>query len=232
MKSGLRNTANAIAYESLRKDIINMVYKPGQELNVINLAQVFSLSKSTLREALLQLGRDNLVDVFPQKGSRVSFLNKDIIKQERFMRLNLELGVISSFMDKLEANDSDREILVTKLKSIILQQHAALLSKDIVAFLDYDDEMHHLFYSYTDNEWIWNILSSHTGNEHRIRILSHKDLNIIKNVEEEHNILVEAIQNKDKNKAIITDRQHLKKLDKEMDLLEKDFPEYFSSLSK
>ena len=159
-------------------------------------------------------------------------MNKDIIKQERFMRLNLELGVISSFMDKLEVNDCDKEILVTKLKSIILQQHAALLSKDVISFLDYDDEMHHIFYSYTGNEWIWKVLSSHTGNEHRIRILSHKDLNIIKDVEEEHNILVEAIQKKDKDKVLIIDRQHLKKLDEEMDLLEKDFPEYFHFLSK
>ena len=76
-------------YEVLREKILSLELKPGQELNINQLAKEMNVSRSPIRDALLRLSLDKLVDVFPQKGTRVAFLDKDIIKDFCVLLLNL-----------------------------------------------------------------------------------------------------------------------------------------------
>ena len=136
--------ANIWVYNQLREQIETLVLKPGTELNLTELSESLGVSRSPLRDALLRLERDSLVDIFPQKGTRVSYLDISDIRQERFMRMNLELGALKSFMD-LELNDLAKEAYVTRLKSLLLKQKAALISGSYIDFLKADDEMHATF---------------------------------------------------------------------------------------
>ena len=213
-------------YEILRDKIINLDFKPGQEININSIAEELGVSRSPIRDALLRLEIDNLVEIFPQKGTRVSFLNKDIIEQERFMRTTMELAVLKNFMENLN-DESKREICATKLYSIILQQHANLLAGDKKLFLQNDDKLHHFFYTESDSQWIWNVVISHTGNDHRIRILSYNAQQIADEVENEHRELVKAVQDGDAERAVAIDRNHLTKLLEVLGTLEKNYPEYF-----
>ncbi|WP_147613390.1 GntR family transcriptional regulator [Treponema pectinovorum] len=212
-------------YEILRNQIINLEYKPGQELNVNALVEKLGVSRSPVRDALLRLSLDNLVDIFPQKGTRVSLLDVKIIQQERFMRINLELGVLKQFMKSLD--ETKQKVCGTKLQAILLQQHASLMDSNRKDFLQYDDEMHHFFYEQSGNEWIWNVICNHTGNDHRIRMLSYNAHHIADNVEEEHKALVNAVMAGDFEKALEIDEAHLQKLTEVFEPLMKNFPEYF-----
>lgn len=214
-------------YEILRDRIINLDYEPGQELNVNELINELGVSRSPVRDALLHLSLDKLIDIFPQKGTRVSLLDVKIINQERFMRKNLELGVLKMFMNSL--NESKRQIAGTKLKAILLQQNASLMANDKKEFLKYDDELHHFFYEETDNQWLWDVVSSHTGNDHRIRMLSFSAEKIRDNVENEHKELVDAIINGNTEKALKINEQHLVELSKVIEPLSKEFSGFFSS---
>ncbi|MCR4822922.1 MAG: GntR family transcriptional regulator [Treponema sp.] len=213
-------------YESLRYEILNLIYKPGENLDINKLAEKLSVSRSPVRDALLRLSLDKLVDIFPQKGTRVSLLNKDIFWQERFMRINLELALLEKCMSSL-TNEEEREIFTTKMNGQILSQHASLMAGDSVSFLKHDDEMHHLLYSQAKCEWVWETLLSRTGNDSRIRILSFKKREIPEIVEKEHKELVEAIRQGNFEKAKEIDYSHLTRLYKEIEELENDFPEYF-----
>lgn len=213
-------------YDNLRTDILNLTLKPGEELDINAVAEKMGVSRSPVRDALLRLSSDRLVDIFPQKGTRVSLLNKDIIRQERFMRINLELGVLRECVKTL-SEQSKREIFATRLKGILIAQHAALLDGDNKNFLRLDDKLHHQFYSQADCEWVWETQLSHTGNDHRIRILSYNTKSLPEKAETEHNLLLEAILENDIEKAVNLDTEHLSRLYKEIDNLEKDFPNYF-----
>lgn len=219
-------TTDISVYETLREKIINLEYKPGQELNVNSLVEEMGVSRSPIRDALLRLSLDKLVDIFPQKGTRVSYLDKNIIKQERFMRVNLELGVLKLFMAKL-SDENKRKIYSAKLQAILLQQHASLLGEDKKVFMKNDDSLHHFFYEETDNQWIWDVINSHAGNDHRIRILSYNKKIIASHVEDEHKALVEAVESGNIDEAIRIDREHLEKLTDVLDDLCKEYPEYF-----
>jgi len=213
-------------YDTLRYDIVNLKYKPGEALDINAIAENLSVSRSPVRDALLRLSLDKLVDIFPQKGTRVSLLNKDILRQERFMRINLELAVLEKCMEQL-SNKTEREIFTTKMKGLVLSQHASLLAGDYVSFLKYDDDMHHLLYEEANCQWVWETLLSRTGNDNRIRVLSYKKIEIPEIVENEHTELVEAIKQGNLDKAREIDYRHLTRLYEEIGLLEKDFPEYF-----
>ncbi|MDY4066753.1 GntR family transcriptional regulator [Bullifex sp.] len=220
--------ANIWVYNQLREQIETLVLKPGTELNLTELSESLGVSRSPLRDALLRLERDSLVDIFPQKGTRVSYLDISDIRQERFMRMNLELGALKSFMD-LELNDLAKEAYVTRLKSLLLKQKAALISGSYIDFLKADDEMHATFYSQLGYERVYAVLFSHTGNERRIRLLSSLAGNIANDIETQHEAIIDAIARGAKEEALELDRDHLNKIEDEYPMLIELFPQYFSN---
>lgn len=67
------------AHEYLYRKIISCEYLPGQELNEKQFLEETSFGRTPLREALLMLQRENLIDIFPRKGMRISpFTEKKI----------------------------------------------------------------------------------------------------------------------------------------------------------
>ena len=218
--------ANIWVYNQLREKIETLELKPGTELNLTELSDSLGVSRSPLRDALLRLERDSLVDIFPQKGTRVSFLDIADIRQERFMRTNLELGAVSRFMD-LKLSDIEREAYITRLKAILLKQHAALIKGSFIEFLKVDDELHSTFYSELGYERVYSVLYSHTGNERRIRLLSSLAGTIANDVEVQHEEIIAAIARNDKEAVLKLDKEHLDKIEDEYPMLIEMFGEYF-----
>ena len=67
------------AYEYLYQKIVYCEYLPGQELNEKQLLEETSFGRTPLREALLMLQAENLIDIFPRKGMRITpFTEKNI----------------------------------------------------------------------------------------------------------------------------------------------------------
>ena len=67
------------AYEYLYNKIISCEYLPGQELNETQLLEETSFGRTPLREALLMLQSESLIEIFPRKGMRITaFTEKSI----------------------------------------------------------------------------------------------------------------------------------------------------------
>jgi len=218
--------SNQGVYDILRGRIVSLELRPGMELNLSTLSSELNVSRSPLRDALLRLERDRLIDIFPQRGTRVSFLDMKTIMEERFMRICIELEVLKKSILK-ERSESEDECFITKLKCSMMQQHAALVSRNFLDYAKFDDEMHRAFYDEAGYENIYLVLEAHTGNEHRIRMLSYYTEGIAKDVETEHEALIEAVANKDIDRAVEIDREHLEKLQEEVASMKAAFPTYF-----
>ncbi len=216
----------SVVYKTLREKILTLELKPGQELNVNQVAEEMNVSRSPIRDALLRLSLDNLVDIYPQKGTRVSFLDKEIIEQERFFRITTELGVLHLFMKQLD--EAHQKIYAAKLKAILLEQHASLLSGDKKLFMEEDDALHKFFYSETNNNWLWNVVASNTGNDYRIRILSYDVERISMFVEKEHAALVNAIEEGNSQEVFAIDEKHMRNLESLLPKMIGAYPEYFN----
>lgn len=93
-------------YATLRAEILCCKLAPGSDLREQQLAERFAISKSPVREALLHLQRDNLVEVVARQGYRVTPVS---ISDARDMYAFREILESAAAM-KIAKNASDETI--------------------------------------------------------------------------------------------------------------------------
>jgi len=81
MKSLNRKTTGGEIGEKLRREIESGRLGPGSRLDEVRLAGVFGVSRTPVREAILALERDGLVERQPYKGCRVASFDDRKIKE-------------------------------------------------------------------------------------------------------------------------------------------------------
>jgi DNA-binding GntR family transcriptional regulator len=64
-----------VIYDALRHDILCLELAPGQLLDETSLAERFDLSRSPVREALIRLANDDLVQILPNRSTIVTPLD-------------------------------------------------------------------------------------------------------------------------------------------------------------
>lgn len=77
----------------LRERIFELTLKPGTPLNEKKLAEEFNVSRTPVREALLVLSTEGLVNIAPHQGARVSDVNLRDFQELFEVRIILEKGV-------------------------------------------------------------------------------------------------------------------------------------------
>ena len=68
-------------FEHLREKIMSMELVPGTVLSRQELQLQFGLSSTPIRDALLKLAEESLVEIFPQHATRVSPIDLDLARQ-------------------------------------------------------------------------------------------------------------------------------------------------------
>ncbi len=66
-------------YRVLRDNIMTLKLLPGATVNEGELAELFHISRTPVHEAVLILKEESLIDVYPQSGSRISYIQIDIL---------------------------------------------------------------------------------------------------------------------------------------------------------
>lgn len=219
-------------YETIRGRIENLYYEPGSELSITELTQDLGVSRSPVRDALLRLERDKLIDIYPQRGTWVAKLDVANIMQERFLRLSVEENVFRKCIEEVLGDEERKIRFSSRLRANLVQQTACLSINDIRNFLDLDVEYHRMFYIEIGFERIYKIVEAHTGNERRIRILNNMNQTAAHAVYEEHLAMTDAIDSNDSGKVLEILAHHFSKLKDEVDELVRLHPSYFTDESK
>lgn len=68
-------------YRNLRKNIIYNRLKPGDFISEKNIAEVFAVSRTPIREAIGILVGEELLEVYPQRGTYVSKINMKRVRK-------------------------------------------------------------------------------------------------------------------------------------------------------
>ena len=153
-------------YYSLRKNIITLNLKPGEPLNIKTISEKLNVSRTPVRDALIKLAKEGLVDVIPQKGTSVSKIDLKRVEEERFLRESLELRAIEIFIGIQKESD------ISRMRSILDIQKECVAKNDLLALQEYDDEFHKVFFTATEKETCWDIIQSMSGHYRRIRLIS------------------------------------------------------------
>lgn len=210
-------------YYSLLKNIVNLNLKPGEPLNVKSISDQLNVSRTPVRDALIKLAKEGLVDVFPQKGTSVSKIDMRRVQEEQFLRQSLEVRAVTIFMQDHQQSH------VNKLAEFIHKQAQALETQDYLSCLQYDDEFHHVFFDAIDKNMCWDTIQSLSGHYRRVRLMSIWDHGVFAGVIEQHKQMLENITagNIDTVRQLFL--EHSSKLVKEIEALSEKYPEYFKN---
>ncbi|WP_084596143.1 GntR family transcriptional regulator [Pseudomonas massiliensis] len=72
LDTGVRRHGGRYIYDELRKQILTLKLKPGEQLDEISLAAQFGLSRSPVRDALARLTAEGLVTILPNRTTLVT----------------------------------------------------------------------------------------------------------------------------------------------------------------
>jgi DNA-binding GntR family transcriptional regulator len=150
------------AADEIRARIVFGDVELGSSLSENMLAADLGVSKTPVREALLQLKSEGLVSIQPQRGSFVFDMSASEVVQLGDLRETLELAAL-----RLAAGH-DRAGLVEALREIVTKMRKALDRNDAVEYRKLDAEFHRAFFDHSGNVYL---LASYLGIAFRIQAL-------------------------------------------------------------
>src|ERR1700751_3721249 len=83
-------------FEGLGGMIMALELPPGSPLSRTTLAGQFGVSSTPIRDALMRLEEEGLVEVFPQYATVVSRIDVGLAQQAHFLRQALELEIVKA----------------------------------------------------------------------------------------------------------------------------------------
>ena len=209
-------------YNDLRNKILSLTLKPGTPLSFTNLKPLYNVSISPIRDALKRLDNEGLVTIKPQSGTYVALIDMLKTRDERFMRLFLELGAIEKAFDR----GIDKQLLYQWEDSIEKQQ-SAFECRDTTTFLELDNSMHRLLFLACGHERVFDSMLATSGNYHRIRMVSYLFDDIFSNAIEQHRQILKALKVGSLEEVLKLERLHISKLETETSCYQKAYPQYF-----
>ncbi len=216
----LKETGREYALRMLKDNIIHLDLIPGSMLSENELSAEMSLSRTPVREALIELSKVKIVEIYPQKGSAVALIDYDIIEEARFMRNVLECAVV-----ELACKSPSKEDLL-KLQENVRLQEFYMENRTSERLLELDNEFHQMLFHMTGKDQVYQLMDSITIHFDRIRSMSLEAVKELKLVSD-HQAIVEAIIAQDSNKAKTLMEKHLSRYKIDEKALREKYPGYF-----
>jgi DNA-binding GntR family transcriptional regulator len=192
-------------FEWLRGSILSLQLAPGTALSRTELAERFELSQTPVRDALLQLAQEGLVDIFPQHATLVSRIDIASATQAHFLRCAIELEVVRTLA---LAAAEDTAVLRAKLTAQIDLQ-AALAIADTEEFISSDQAFHRLMYEAAGAPDLYELVRRRSGHLDRLRRLDLPSPGKAERVVRDHRAIVAALAARDADAAQSAMRTHL-----------------------
>src|SRR6266567_5599154 len=104
-------------YAELRRRIVTLDLPPGGSLSENELAAQLSVSRTPVRESLILLAEEGLVQIFPKIGSFVARVDPERVADAQFLREAVELAALEDLSDDFDA------AVVRDLEANIAAQH-------------------------------------------------------------------------------------------------------------
>lgn len=152
-----------LAYRRLKDDIVSMRLSPRQPLIEAELSESLAMSKTPIREALVRLARDGLVELSDFRGARVGDFTYRDVQEIYQLRALLEPEAIRLGFEKM---DDD---LFGKLRDTLEQARACAEEGDRVQLAALNRSFHTGLLSACGNERLLTILTQFSD---QVRIIS------------------------------------------------------------
>ena len=141
-------------YDYLREQMEMGEIRPGAFINMEETSRELGVSKTPLRDALLQLEAENFVSILPRRGVIVNVLTLEDIKRYYEILGALESSALLSCFNKLKKTD------IKKLKTLNERMARAISDDDFNAYYQYNLKFHNVFLDLCGNDLLKKMVNN------------------------------------------------------------------------
>lgn len=207
-------------FEYLREQIISLALSPGTTLSRTTLAKTFRLSSTPIRDALMKLEEERLVEVFPQHATVVSPIDLALARQAQFLRRSVELEIVRTLALKPDP------LLLKRLEATVERQDAMLRAADLDEFISGDQSFHKEMYEAAGLPDLWTLVRRQSGHLDRLRRLHLPVPGKAADILRDHRSILRAIAEGNPEAAQAKLRQHLSSTLANVEEIRARFPSY------
>ncbi|MBE5799791.1 MAG: GntR family transcriptional regulator [Clostridiales bacterium] len=220
-------TARDYALRILKSNIIAMELEPGAMVSENELAAQMGLSRTPVREALMDLAKCRVVDVLPQRGSRIALIDYTLVEEARFAREVLEVAVLDQVCARITPADIAQLRQNVRLQTLTQEPGMG----ESLSLMELDDAFHQMLFRIAQKENTYNMLCGMTIHFDRVRNLA---LNVVKDIKiiEDHQQICEAVAVRDAAKAKAIMAQHLGRVRIDEEAIRSAYPQYIKGQTK
>ncbi len=196
MHKTVKPTRAGDAYQILKDEIRMNRMPPGYQAPEPELALRLGMSRSTIREALVRLEAERLVELIPRRGMRVLPLRANDMTEIYEILTALEPDAAA----RLAARKPSPDELVP-MENAAADMEAALTRGNLDAWADADDRYHVALLDLHGNHRLRRVVAALNDQVHRARMVTLRLREPPVKSNEEHRVILDCIRKGDANAA-------------------------------
>jgi len=153
------------AYNLLKEKIITLEFGPGEPLDEKKIERVFGLGRTPLREAILKLEADNLIDIFPGKGAYVKQITLKGVRDLLQALLALERSTVQLTLLNITPEQ------MAEIKSFHRRINESIRKRDPLNITFFNSQFHRLIAKASNNEYLSTYVQKIRVEEQRLAFL-------------------------------------------------------------
>ena len=196
VKAKPRQTLADKVYAELRNRILQNAYQPGFQMLEQEVASELGASRTPVREALVRLEHEGLVELIPRRGFRVVPVVASDMKEIYEVLTSLET-MASELLARRSATDEEIAPMVEATDDM----ERALENDDLSAWAEADERYHRSLIELCGNQRLINMALTVRDQGHRARLVTLRLRPTPHASTQEHRDVLDAIRNGDWKKA-------------------------------
>jgi GntR family transcriptional regulator, rspAB operon transcriptional repressor len=214
-------TAASKIYSDLRTELVSLQRRPGEPISEAEIALAYGVSRTPVREAILKLSDEGLLEIFPQSGIFVSRIPVAALPEAIIVRKALEATTAQMAAERATASQ------ILGLQAVLQRQREADAAGERDTFHQADEAFHAVIADVAGYPGIWKLVLQVKVHVDRYRRLTLPQTGRMAQVIAEHEAVLDAIEAHDPARARAAMEFHLERLLHHISATQSINPEFF-----
>ena len=203
-----RGSGVKTVYDLLRNDILDLVLPPGSPIDEAQLAERFGMSRTPIREALVRLAGEGLVDALPNRATRVSLI--DFANLYTFFDALVLMYRVTTRLAAQHRRPED----MAAIRGLQARFAEAVAAQDALAMIDANAALHSAIAEAGRNPYFASLFNRVLDDGRRILRLYYQSYGdrLPQEFVDEHDDIIAAIEAKDADAADRLARRHAEQI--------------------
>ena len=196
-------TRNQRVYHAILSHLLTGEIPAGTQLDERTLADQHNVSRTPVREAIIRLVREGLIEYYPYRGHFVKTWTVKQVQDLFEVRKALEALAIRIAVRKISDEDID------EISAILNDVDQAIKDNDLKTYGEADKRFHQTIINKTDNQTLIDALNQLTAQIQLIRSIANRDPGLVERTLAERPRILQALRTRDADMSALMMVEHI-----------------------